>query len=504
MTLCHTDLILESPAIQRLGQFMQDRRQQWALSAPDFERFERELHDHLQAIECEFLAEELAHYDVRATEIEVGGVPYRPTLMSAETYLSAAGPVKVARHLYRPAGRGSRSICPLELRAGIIAGQFTPRAARQAAFVVAHLTPGESEALFDELAGMRPSRSSLDRLPKELSQHWERQRADWEAALRLQEMLPAQAAVLAISVDGVMAPMKGPGRNAKRDLPGKHASGPAGNKEVGCGTVVLYDAEGERLQTVRYGRMPESKKVTLQHQLAAEVAQIVAQRPDVIRVHLADGAKDNWRLMADLEQDLGQSARPTWIEIVDFYHACDHLKNACDAAWGDSTPRGKAEFERLRSLLKEADDGVERVIRVVKYQRSRTSGQKRTRLDAELTYFRNQRRRMHYADYVRQKLPIASGVMEASCKTLVTQRLKCSGMAWTPSGGQAILTLRSLIQSDRWHPAWDLLRADFCQTVVISESPSTPAERTRHASGPSQPSPQILAQAAYAALPLAV
>jgi hypothetical protein len=504
MALCHTDRILESPAIQRLGQFVRERRQQWANSTPDFERFEHELHEQIQAIECEFLAKELARYDVTADEIEVSGVIYRPTLTSSETYLSAAGPVKVTRNLYRPAGRSSKSICPLEWRAGIIRGHFTPRAARQAAFVTAHLTPGESEALFAELEGMRPSRSNLDRLPKELSRHWERQRPDWEAAVRSQESLPEQATVLAISVDGVMAPMKGPGRSAKRDLPGKHASGPAGNKEVGCGTVVLYDAEGERLQTVRYGRMPESKKVTLQHQLEDEVASIVAVHSDLIRVHLADGAEDNWRLMKDLEQNVGQSAPQTWIEIVDFYHACDHLKNACDAAWRESTPRGKAEFERLKTLLKEADDGAEQIIRVLKYQRRRARGNKQARLTAELTYFRNQRPRMHYAEYVRKKLPIASGVIEASCKTLVTQRMKRSGMAWTPQGGQAILTWRSLIQSGRWQPAWELLRADFCKTVVVRETPNTPTKMTLHESALSRQSAKTLEQVAYAALPLAV
>jgi hypothetical protein len=504
MELCHTDPVLQSAAIRRLGQFILERRKQWAGDTPDFERFEHELHEQIQAIECEFLAEELARYDVTADEIEVDGVTYRPALTSSETYLSAAGPVKVTRNLYRPAGRGSKSICPLELRAGIIGGHFTPRAARQAAFVTAHLTPGESEALFDELEGMRPSRSSLDRLPKELSRHWESQRQDWEAAVRAQETIPAEATVIAISVDGVMAPMKGPGRSAQRDLPGKHASGPAGNKEVGCGTVVLYDAEGERLQTVRYGRMPESKKLTLQQQLEAEVASIVAVRPDLLRIHLADGAEDNWRLMKELEQSLDAPLPQTWIEIVDFYHACDHLKNACDAAWGESTPRGKAEFERLKTLLKEADDGAEQVIRVLKYQRSRARGNKQARLDAELTYFRNQRPRMHYAEYVRQKLPIASGVMEASCKTLVTQRMKRSGMAWTQTGGQAILTLRSLIQSDRWQPAWELLCADFCKIVVVRETQSTTLKGTLREPAYSHQSVGTLMHTDYAALPLAV
>jgi hypothetical protein len=503
MELCHTDSVLPSQALQRLGQFILKRRQQWTGGTPDFEQFERDLHEMVMALECEWLSEELAHYDVVADEIEVGGVLYRPTLTSPEVYLSAAGPVKVTRHLYRPAGRSSKSICPMELRAGIIAGHFTPRAARQAAFVMAHLTPGESEALFDELGAMQPSRSGLDRLPKVLSEHWEARRQDWEAAIQAQETIPAEATVMAISVDGVMAPMKGPGRNAKRDLPGKHASGPAGNKEVGCGTVVLYDAEGERLQTVRYGRMPESKKVTLQQQLEAEVSSIVAIRPDLVRVHLADGAEDNWRLMTELEQHLPCSLA-TWIEIVDFYHACDHLKNACDAAWGESTARGKAEFERLKTLLKEADDGTDQVIRVLKYQCGRARGNKQKRLKAELTYFRNQRHRMCYAEYVRNKWPIASGVMEASCKTLVTQRMKRSGMAWTLPGGQAILTLRSLIQSDRWRPAWTLLHADFCKAVIVRQPNAMATLTMQPTLFDSKPAIRISEHTDYAALPLAV
>ncbi len=162
-----------------------------------------------------------------AEQIEVGGATYRQALISAETYLSAAGPLTIERHLYRPAGRGSKSICPLELRAGIIRGYWTPRAARQAAFAMAHLTSGDSEALFAELGGMRPSRSSLDRLPKALSPHWEIHRQEWEAALQTEESVAYQARVIAISVDGVTVRMKGEGRQAKREQPGKHASGPA-------------------------------------------------------------------------------------------------------------------------------------------------------------------------------------------------------------------------------------------------------------------------------------
>jgi hypothetical protein len=474
MELCHKNSILENPAIQRLGHFVREHAKQWDGGTPNLEQYERELHERVMDIECELIGEELERYDVSVEQIKVDGEIYRPTLTATETYLSGAGLVTVERHLYRPAGRGSKSICPLELRAGIVAGYFTPRAARQAAFVTAQLTPGESEALFVELESMRPSRASLDRLPKILSARWEQHRQNWESALRTQETVPAEATVMAISVDGVMAPMKAGAakRNAKQAEPGKHASGPSGNREIGCGTVVLYDADGERVQTLRYGRMPENKKTSLQQQLYAEVASMVALRPDLVRVHLADGAKDNWRLMEEIEQLLHLPSQ-TCVQILDFYHACDHLKNGCDAAWGESTPRSKAEFERLRTLLKEADQGADQVIRSLKYQRDRARRTRRQRLEAELTYFRNQRPHMNYAEYLRQGLPIASGVVEAACKTLVTQRMKRSGMAWAEAGGQGILTLRSLIQSNRWPSAWALLRTGFCKQVVELKTTKT-------------------------------
>ena len=492
MESCHTDSFLHSLAAQQLAAFVQKRSEQWAtqpeLSNVDaVERFEQELHTLVMALESELIGAELSRYDVTAQEIEVAGKVYRRSARSPETYLTAAGCVAVERNLYKPVAEKGKSICPLELRSGIIAGYFTPRAARQGAYAMALLTPGESEELFGEIGNMQPSRSSLDRLTKVLLPHWEDQRVPWEAQLRQTETVPAAAKVLAISVDGVMAPIRGADKQAKAQQPGKHASGPTGYKEVGCGTVTLYDEAAERLQTVRYARMPENKKVTLQQQLATEVASILALNPALLRVHLADGAKDNWRLMNDIAAQM-QAPAQVPIEIVDFYHACEHLKNGCDAAWGESTQQGKAFFERLKTGLKELDDGAERIIRTFRFQCSLTSGNQRKRLAAELTYFRNQQPRMHYAAYIRLNLPIASGVMEASCKTLVTQRLKRSGMAWTNAGGQAILTLRSLIQSNRWPAAWTLLSADFRKTVTVSTVPNQQKVKINN-SGQTQPIP---------------
>ena len=478
--------LLKSPAWRQLVGYLQQHRQHWIKALPDLEQFERELHGHLLTIERDLVAEELAQYDVVVEQITVNGTVCPLAGTASETYLTAAGPVTVERHLYRPRNHQARHVCPLEMRAGIVEGYFTPSAARQAAYVTAHLPPTQSAALLGEVGNMQPSPSTLERLPKGLSERWEAHRQAWETQLRSRESVPARAVTLAVSLDGVtphlavgagVAPMRqapGAARPEKSPEPAlaKQPKGPKGYQEVGCGTVTrsVYDAEGERLQTVRYGRMPESKKATLCQQLQAECQAILAVRPQLKLVRLADGAKENWRFLETLAVGAPAGQIETW-NIVDFYHACDHLKHALDLIWGEFAPKGKAEFARLKTVLKEMEGGVETVIETLRYRVRRARGAKRQNLRKALTYFRNQRHRMAYATYLREHLPIASGVVEAACKTLVTQRLKQSGMRWSASGGQAILTLRSLIQSGRWREGWALLRASYQPPVLIgSES----------------------------------
>ena len=80
------------------------------------------------------------------------------------------------------------------------------------------------------------------------------------------------------------------------------------------------------------------------------------------------------------------------------------------------------------------------------------------------------RHRMGYAALRAASLPIGSGVVEAACKTLATQRLKRSGMRWRHPGGQAILTLRALIQSERFDHGWSMLSATYKTQVVLPEN----------------------------------
>ena len=224
------------------------------------------------------------------------GCRYRRVLRATETYTSAVGPITVERTLYRVGTEPA--VVPLELRAGIIGGHWTPLAAHQASYLVAHLTPREGAAVLRELGNMKPSASSLERLPEQLSECREDQREAFEESLRASSVvIPEATTTLAVSLDGVMAPMRDGARQAKRAAAraaGRATKGPAGYREVGCGTVSCYDAEGERLSTLRCGRMPEAGKATLKEMLSAEVEAVLEQRPDLRVVKLADAARDNW------------------------------------------------------------------------------------------------------------------------------------------------------------------------------------------------------------------
>ncbi len=79
------------------------------------------------------------------------------------------------------------------------------------------MTPKVGEELFERMGNMAPSKSSLDRLPKALSAKWEDDRLQFEQTLREAEVVPANAVSVALSLDGVLVPMKDGGAAQKRE-----------------------------------------------------------------------------------------------------------------------------------------------------------------------------------------------------------------------------------------------------------------------------------------------
>ncbi len=429
----------------------------------DFQRFEQELKEKFDAAQRQIIAQEMKKFDVDVPVILVGNVPHKRALRWPYTYMTHAGAVRVERTLYR-ASPIHRAISPMELSIGIIDSFWTPHAAGLGVWAMAHLTSVESEDLFARVGGMNPSKSSLDRLPKEVSSQWEANREAFELMVRATDPIPEGAVAVGVSLDGIMVPMKDGKRVHKREAQkkaGKQTRGPSGYREAACGTLTFYDKEGQRLGARLMARMPEAKKATLKSQLMAELDLVLAVRPDLTVVGVADGANDNWTF---LEERLPQGSPM----VVDFYHASEHLRIAVELSYGKSSPQVEPVWQRLRSKLLTEDDGVERVIRALAYQCKQHP--RRKALRKELNYFRKRRKKMKYAQMRARNLPIGSGEVEAANKTLVTVRIKRAGARWTIEGGQAILTFRVLSKSARFDRAWGLLSRVYRTAIKLPDT----------------------------------
>ena len=188
--------------------------------------------------------------------------------------------------------------------------------------------------------------------------------------------------------------------------------------------------------------MPESGKLTLKAQLASEVAHIRRARTEIGIVAIADGAADNWTFLETLSPET---------EVIDFWHACEYLQTASDHAVAPGW------FEKYREILRHDPRGVAKVIRALRHLRDAAAAPDRAETERELAFFRKHRHRMRYHALKEEGIAIGSGVVEAANKTLVTQRMKRSGMRWRIVGGQAVLTFRALIKSGRFERAWKAL-----------------------------------------------
>ncbi len=421
--------------------------------SPTLEIVEQELAASLASVGRAVVRETLAAKDPGGGDVVIDGKRYWQAVRAQREYMSSFGHVVVERGVYRSVRNGP-TLCPMELRAGIVEGFWLPQAAKLAALCISDMTPCRAESFFCALGMMNPSRSSLDRLPKAVNERWEANRETYEERLRADEEIPANAVTVAVSLDGVMVPMRGSKKaemKAEMRRQGRVDKGPAGYREVACGAISFYDANGERLATRRMARMPEAKQKTLKEQLRREIEHVTARRPDLVVMSIADGAANNWDYFDTL---------PSAHQVVDFYHAAEHLKRALDVCMGASSVGTQAKFQQLRQTLRDSPSGVDKVIKRLKKLKPCRRGDHRDYLTG-VNYFTRHRARMNYAELIARKLPIGSGVIEGTCKSLASDRLKRAGMRWDPRGGQAVLNLRAWTQSGRFETAWRLLQENY-------------------------------------------
>ncbi len=183
-------------------------------------------------------------------------------------------------------------------------------------------------------------------------------------------------------------------------------------------------------------------------------------------VVLGDGAAWIWK---HISTQVPEAVKK--LEVVDFYHASEHLWAVGQAIWGEKTAATKLWVEEcLDELL---DGQVQTVLDKIERQWVATGmgrdqltclGEEKAQdlpepkksIRETWTYFRHNQERMHYDEYRQQGLFIGSGTVESACKRLVGARAKQSGMRWGQEGAQAVLQVRALFLSDRdrWDQFW--------------------------------------------------
>lgn len=154
-------------------------------------------------------------------------------------------------------------------------------------------------------------------------------------------------------------------------------------------------------------------------------------------VFIGDGAEWIWNMVKDRFGDV--------VQIVDFYHACEHLYQLCQALEDDEI-RAKALFKRWRRRLK--NNGLSRILEETAERLPALKGEARKAAQAQMPYFKTNAERMKYRTFRRKGYFIGSGAIEGACRHIVAQRAKLSGMRWSCNGAENVMAFRCLIKSN--------------------------------------------------------
>jgi hypothetical protein len=367
----------------------------------------------------------LKYLDTDGMPLEVAGEIMRTKGEQPKAYQSPYGEVVIHRHVYQRSGGGA-TYCPLERQARIIVTS-TPLFAKQVSSKLAYGAVREVQRDLVENHGRKVAVSYIQRLSEAVASVVDLKEESWSYAPPKMEV---EITTVSIGLDGTCMLMCEDGW-----------------REAMVGTIALYDAQGERQHTIYIGATPEYGKTSFLERLEREIARTKNRYPEATYVGVADGAESNWRFLK------GHTSE----QILDFYHASGYLGAVAQALYPrDTKEQMKWLEDSCHQMKHEAGAATMLYKQMLKIAESAETANEK--LAASVTYFKNHKHQMNYAFYREQKYPIGSGVTEAACKTVIKQRLCCSGMRWKEKGAAAILSLRALVLTPaRWSQFWDKL-----------------------------------------------
>jgi hypothetical protein len=360
--------------------------------------------------------------------------------------LTVLSSVEVQRAYYH-CPRCQSGWVPKDQELDVVGSSFSPGVRRMMGRVGAKQPFEQGRGDLEELAGVVVQTKQVERVSAQLGVQVEafcqRER---EAILsgKIAPLLPA-VPILYIAMDGTGVPVVPRETEGRR---GKDATGKARTREakIGCVfTQTKQDDEGYPIRdedsTTYVGAIETAEAFGLR--IYAEAVRRGLRQAQKVVV-LGDGGPWIWGIAAQ--------HFPWATEVVDLYHAREHLANLGKVVYGPTSTEAK-QWAAARS--EQLDDGdVEAVITSMKRLRPRQD-HVREEIRKAVDYFQTNKERMRYAKFRSEGLFVGSGVVEAGCKTVIGLRLKQSGMRWTVSHANAIIALRCCQLSGRWEEFWE-------------------------------------------------
>jgi len=256
--------------------------------------------------------------------------------------------------------------------------------------------------------------------------------------------------ILYVQMDGTGVPVV---KKETVGRKGKTAGQPAHTREVKLGCVFTqtgWDSEGYAIRdtdsTTYTGAIETAEEFGKRIYLEAWNRGWSRAEKKVV---IADGAEWIW--------NLGDQHFPGAIQIVDLYHARQHLWEVARKLHPNDEANQKVWMKVHQKRLLDKGKIEKLVLSLRSIESIHPDVIEKIRIEAD--YFEKNAERMRYPKFRRQHLFVGSGVIEAGCKTLIGSRLKQSGMFWTVRGANAIIALRCCHLNGRFEDYWESRRA---------------------------------------------
>jgi hypothetical protein len=371
--------------------------------------------------------------------------------LRSRTVLTVVGPVELKRP-YFLCDDCSKGQFPVDVELGVAGLESSPGVRRMEAVVGSEMPFAPGCEPMKVLAGLDVTAKAIERTTEAIGMQIA-QRDEQEIARAKQLALPVVAKrnipIMYVLMDGVQVPViasEAEGRTGR--IEGQRAR--TRECKLGCVfTQTTVDEQGRPIRdpdsTTYVGAIEAAEKFGLRTYTEAwgrgwEWA--------TIKVALADGAVWIWNLV-DLHF-------PGAIQIVDLYHARQHLWNVAALLHPHDPAAKKLWMVPMKELLDAGNiETLVTRLRQIACEQADAHAELTVEILKEAEYFETNASRMRYPEFRQKGLFVGSGVIEAGCKSLVGSRLKQSGMFWTVRGANAVIALRCCRLNGRFEDYWE-------------------------------------------------